>query len=74
MFDDRRLAASLAAVRDAEGGIRAHLEATRDSAGEQVRGLAAYRHAVALRRALENWVETRRYRAQAESQLTRDAR
>lgn len=63
MVDDQRLASALASAADTERAVRVHLTETRDSAAEQARGLAAYRHAVALRRALEDWVETRHYRA-----------
>lgn len=63
VFDDARLAAALTSAAETERAVRVHLGVTKDSAAEHARGMVAYRHAVALRRALEEWVETRRYRA-----------
>ncbi|HXG56675.1 MAG TPA: hypothetical protein VNJ03_14960 [Vicinamibacterales bacterium] len=61
-MSDLRLAGFLSAAAESERAIRVHLAETPTSASEQARGHAAYRHAVALRRALEEWVETRQFR------------
>lgn len=61
-FEDARLAAALAAVTEIEGAVRFHLE-TEDGPVELARGWEAYRSAVALRKALSRWGETRRWRA-----------
>lgn len=61
-MDDARLAVALASAAETERGIRFHLDAT-PSPAEQARGWVAYRNAVGLRKALEMWVETRRFRA-----------
>jgi hypothetical protein len=62
MFDEARLACALAAALETERAVRHHLTLA-DSASEQARGQVAYRHVVALRRSLEDWLETRAYRA-----------
>jgi hypothetical protein len=61
--DDLRLAAALAAAADTERAIRFHLEQARGQAFEQARGQVAYRNAVGLRKALEDWISAREYRA-----------
>jgi hypothetical protein len=63
MVDEARLTHALAAAAETERAVRHHLEVVRDSASEQARGQVAYRHAVALRKALEDWIETRAFRA-----------
>lgn len=63
LVDNIRLADSLRNVEEVERGIRFHLDHVGEDAAEQARGQVAYRHAVALRMALGNWVETRAYRA-----------
>jgi hypothetical protein len=68
MFDDARLRAALTAAAETERAIRHHLTVTRDQAAEQVRGQAAYRHAVAVRKSLEDWIETRAYKAAQEQE------
>jgi len=65
-MDDVRLATALAAAAETERGIRAHLERVRGQAAEQARGQKAYRYAVGLRMALEDWIETRTFTAQQE--------
>ena len=62
-MDDARLAESLDDATLTERAIRHHLSVTQGQAGEQVRGQAAYRHAVALRKSLEDWIETRAFMA-----------
>lgn len=63
MITDARLGEMLTTAQQQESAVRMHLTQTKDSAGEQARGTAAYRHAVALRRSLEEWIATREYRA-----------
>ena len=63
MLDDARLREALRAAAETERAVRHHLTVTRGQAAEQVRGQAAYRHAVAVRKALEDWLETRTYKA-----------
>jgi len=60
--DDARLAAALTSAAETERAVRFHLDHT-ESPAELARGWVAYRNAVGLRKALENWVETRRFRA-----------
>lgn len=60
-MDDARLQAALRAAAETERGVRHHLEMTRGQAAEQARGQVAYRHAVALRKSLEDWIETRSF-------------
>ena len=60
-MDDARLAESIDAAAETERAIRFHLEQTRGQAAEQARGQVAYRHAVALRKSLEEWIETRAF-------------
>jgi len=59
--DDARLQASLSAAAETERAVRHHLHVTPGQAAEQARGQAAYRHAVALRKSLEDWIETRAF-------------
>jgi hypothetical protein len=61
--DDARLAESLDDAALTERAIRHHLSVTQGNAAEQARGQVAYRHAVALRKSLEDWVETRTFKA-----------
>jgi hypothetical protein len=61
MLDDARLARALTTAAETERAIRHHLTVARDSASEQARGQDAYRHAVALRKSLELWTETRTF-------------
>lgn len=61
MLDDERLARALAAAAETERAVRHHLGTVTGSASEQARGQDAYRHAVALRRSLEVWIETRTF-------------
>jgi hypothetical protein len=63
MLDTDRLRALEADALDTERAIRAHLSQDGIGAGEQARGAAAYRHAVALRKAIGDWLETRAFRA-----------
>ena len=60
-MDDARLQAALAAAADTERAVRYHLRMTQGQAGEQARGQVVYRHAVALRRSLEEWIDTRAF-------------
>jgi len=60
-FDDVRLASALNAVADIERAVRFHID-TSDGPGELARGWEAYRVAVSLRKSLDRWVETRRFR------------
>ena len=62
-MDDVRLAAALASAAETERAIRFHLEQARGQAFEQQRGQVAYRNAVGLRKALEDWISMREYRA-----------
>jgi hypothetical protein len=55
---DGYLSASAAIVARIESDIQRHVAAT-DSAFEKARGQAAYRGAVALRKALGEWTKTR---------------
>jgi len=61
--DDVQLAASLDAAAGTERAIRQHLGVTLGQAAEQARGQVAYRHAVALRKSLEDWIATRAFMA-----------
>jgi hypothetical protein len=61
--DDARLKAAIEAAAETERAVRHHLSMTQGQAGEQARGQVAYRHAVALRKSLEDWVETRTFKA-----------
>jgi len=63
MLDDARLHAALAAAADTERAVRYHLETARGMAFEQQRGQVAYRNAVGLRKALEDWISMREERA-----------
>jgi hypothetical protein len=69
MLTDVRLAEALAAAAETERAVRFHLSMFHGAA-EQARGQVAYRHAVALRKSLEDWTETRAYRAAQEQQET----
>lgn len=60
-LDDARLHVSLASAAETERAVRHHLSLTAGDAAEQARGQAAYRHAVALRKSLEDWIETRAF-------------
>ena len=62
-MDDARLAESLDAAANTERAVRYHLSVTQGNAAEQARGQVAYRHAVALRKSLEDWQETRAFLA-----------
>jgi uncharacterized protein YecT (DUF1311 family) len=55
---DAELSAAYDAAERTERDVRRHL-AMEVGAFEQARGMAAYRHAVALRKALEAWIATR---------------
>lgn len=55
---DSELSEAFAASEQTERAIRRHL-AIEQGAFEQDRGWAAYRGAVALRKALEHWITTR---------------
>ena len=57
-MDDVRLSAAFTSAEQTEREIRRHL-ALESGAFEQANGMAAYRHAVALRKALEAWIATR---------------
>lgn len=61
-FDDLRLATALHAAADIERAVKFHLD-TSESPAELARGWETYRSAVGLRKALDRWVETRRWRA-----------
>lgn len=63
MLDDTRLAWALAAAAEMERAARHHLTVTEARAAEQARAHVVVRHATALRKALEDWIETRAYRA-----------
>jgi len=60
--DDIQLAAALASAASTERAIRFHLERARGQGFEQQRGQVAYRNAVGLRKALEDWISMREYR------------
>lgn len=60
-MDDARLRASMEASAETERAVRHHLSVTTGDAAEQARGRMAYRHAVALRKSLEDWIETRAF-------------
>lgn len=62
-MDDARLAESLDGALETERAVRHHLGVTQGNAAEQARGQMAFRHAVALRKSLEDWIETRAYMA-----------
>ena len=57
-MDNTALSAACASAEQTERDIRRHL-ALESGAFEQASGMAAYRHAVALRKALEAWIITR---------------
>ncbi len=59
--DDARLRALLESAAETERAVRHHLGVMRGDAAEQARGQTAYRHAVALRKSLEDWIETRAF-------------
>jgi hypothetical protein len=59
--DDARLLAALASTAETERAVRHHLEVTQGNVAEQARGQIAFRHAVALRKSLEDWIETRAF-------------
>jgi hypothetical protein len=59
------LRAALTAAAETERLIRFHLDAARGQGFEQARGQVAYRNAVGLRKALEDWVSMRESRAVA---------
>jgi len=61
-FDEARLATALNVVADIERAVRFHVDLS-DSPAELARGWEAYRSAVGLRKALDKWCETRRWRA-----------
>lgn len=61
-FDDVRLATALNAAADIERAVKFHVD-TSEGPAELARGWEAYRGAVALRKALDRWSETRRWRA-----------
>jgi len=61
-FDDVRLVVALNAAADIERAVRFHLD-TSESPAELARGWDAYRNATGLRKALDKWIETRRWRA-----------
>ena len=63
MISAGRLPELLEMVSGLEREIREHVGETRESAAEHARGLAAYRHAVALRKTFEEWKATRAFRA-----------
>lgn len=65
MLTDDRIAEWLATSALMEREVRQHLAATKDSASEQARGLVAYRHATAARKAFEAWQDTRVFRRAA---------
>lgn len=64
MVSNAQLTTMLEQASSMESAARMHLAQTKDSAAEQARGQAAYRHAVALRKALEDWKATRAFRQQ----------
>lgn len=66
-MDETRLRASLEAAADTERAVRHHLRVTSGDAAEQARGQVAYRHVVALRKSLEDWIETRAFIAAQET-------
>lgn len=61
MLDDARLARAITAAAETERAVRYHLSVVGAIASEQARGQVAYRHAVALRKSLEDWRETRTF-------------
>lgn len=61
-FDDARLATALNEAADIERAVKFHLESS-ESPAELARGWDAYRNALGLRKALDRWKETRRWRA-----------
>jgi hypothetical protein len=61
-FDDGRLATAAASAAIIERAIRFHVD-TNEGPAELARGWEAYRSAVGLRKALDKWIETRRWRA-----------
>jgi hypothetical protein len=66
MLNDARLQSALSSAAETERAARHHLTVTDPvEAGELARAQAVYRHAIALRKALELWIETRSYRATA---------
>ena len=62
MLTDERIAWWTSAAALMEREVRQHLAATKNSASEQARGLVAYRHATAARKAFEAWQDTRVFR------------
>jgi hypothetical protein len=57
-MDNTRLSGAFDAAEQTEREIRRHL-AMESGAFEQAHGMTAYRHAVALRKALEAWIALR---------------
>jgi hypothetical protein len=63
MTDDQ-LAAALVFARELERAVRGHLAVTTaHQAAEMTLGRNAYRQAVAVRKAIEDWINTREYTA-----------
>ena len=62
-MEDAQLSAALGMVTALERDVRQGLRAAPDSAVEHTRGQMVYRHAVALRRALEDWLGSRATRS-----------
>jgi hypothetical protein len=72
--DNARLAESTDAAAEIERAVRYHLASTQGNVAEQARGQVAYRHAVALRKSLEEWIVTRAFIAQESEDASRTAR
>lgn len=63
MFDDAKLAATLAAAAETEAAARRHMAANEARATEYVMAAEVRRQAIALKRACEKWTDARAYRA-----------
>ena len=63
MLDDVSLRHALTAAAETERVVRHHRETAREGANEAACSKAAYRNAVGLRKALEDWVSVREWHA-----------
>lgn len=63
MLDDDRLRAALASAADTERIVRHYCETAPQGGNEASCSKAAYRNAVGLRKALEDWISVREWRA-----------
>jgi len=67
MLADSELRQALSAAAATERLVRHHVETLRQGGNELACGRAAYRNAVGLRKALEDWVSVREWRARQQT-------